>query len=78
MLTDFRKRVEGGGGGERERGRGRNIRVREKHQLVASHTHPEDRTCNLVCAVTGVCTCNILVYGTTLQPTTPTSCGHLA
>ena len=34
MFIDFRERVRGGVG-------------RERHRLVASHTHPRDRTCNL-------------------------------
>ena len=50
MLIDFR-----------ERGRERNVDVREKHWLVASHTHP-DRESNPH---------NLSVCGTMLQPTEP-------
>ena len=64
---------------EREEGaeRERDIKVKEIHQLVASQTHPDWRLepTAYVRALTRNQTCNILVYGMTLQPAEPSSQG---
>ena len=60
FLVDFREKR----GQERERA----INVRERHWSVASHVLP-----NLGRALTGDGTRDLLVYGTTFQPTVPLS-----